>query len=344
MSEQNAALNTVKRTTTGQQSAHVHLDIRRSRYDDRDYEAAVAIENANYPEHPQDAQSWRYWDSNREAKYLYRRYLGEINGKIVATADLGHTSWSYQPGKYYVFVAVEPANQGRGIGHAFYNYLLDELALLQPVKLVSRAREDHAHSVRFLQRRGFKAVMRMPTSRLDVITFDPQPFQHKLDRVLNSGIVIKTMAQLRREDPDWKRKIYDLEWECLQDVPTTDPLTRRSLEQFERMTLNHPRLLDDAWFIAVDGQRYVGLSVLWYNPNNRRLLETGLTGVVRSHRRRGIATAMKLQAIDYARAQGAEQIDTDNEENNPMFQINIQLGFKPQPAFVEFQNQFLPAV
>lgn len=322
----------------------LRLHIRRFKYDDRDYEAAVAIENAIYPEHPQDAQSWRYWDSNREAKYLYRRYLAEVDGRPVASADLGHTAWSYQPGKFFVFVAVEPRYQRRGIGRAFYNYLMDEVAFLEPTKLVSRAREDHRHSTRFLKRRGFAATMRMPVSRLQVANFDPEPFQAKVNRTLGSGISIKTMAQLRDVDPHWKRKIYELEWECLQDVPSTDPFTKRSFEHFERVTLGNPRLLPDAWFVAIDGDHYVGLSVLWRNAADRRLLETGLTGVVRSHRRRGVATALKVQAIRYAQEAGAEYVDTDNEENNPMLQLNIQLGFKPQPAFVEYVKELLPAV
>ena len=249
-----------------------------------------------------------------------------------------------QPGKFFIYIGVNPHYQQQGIGSAFYDYLMGELMPLEPTKLVSKAREDHQQSFRFLQRRGFRSMLRMPCSRLQVAAFRPEPFQSKVDRVLQSGIVVKTMAELSAEDPDWKRKVYELEWECVQDVPTTDPLTKRTFETFESAILHHPRLLKDAWFIAVDGERYVGLSVLWRNPAKKELLETGLTGVVRSHRRRGIATAMKLRAIEYAQSYGATELITDNEENNPMFQINLRLGFEPMPAFHEFQKELTPAV
>lgn len=344
MPEQQMLLQWEHTTRSKEKFRDLYLHMRRFRYDDADYEAAVAIESAVYPEHPQHPDGWRYWDSNREAKYLWRRYLGEVDGNVVAMAELGHTHWSYQPSKYFVYVVVEPTYQRQGVGSAVYNYLMDEVALLEPTKLVSRAREDHDRSLRFLENRGFRPVLRAPTSRLTVADFDPAVFKEKVARVQQSGIAIKTLAQLQNEDPDWKRKVYDLEWECLQDVPSTDPFTRRSMAQFERMILNNPRLLADAWFIAVDGERYVGLSVLWRNLADRRLLNTGLTGVVRSHRRRGIATALKVQAIEYARRNGAQVIDTDNEENNPMFQLNLQLGFQPQPAFVDFEKQLMPAV
>ena len=210
------------------------------------------------------------------------------------------------------------------------------LAALQPVKLVSHTRENRKRSMRFLENRGFRVTMRAPVSRLFSASFDPQPFAEKVNRVRDSGIAIKTIAELGQEDPDWERKTYELEWECLQDVPSTDPLTKRSFEQFKKGTLGSPNLLPDAWFVAIDGSRYVGLSVLWRNLSTDSLLETGLTGVVRSHRRRGIATAMKVRAIQYAQAHGNAVVETDNEENNPMFQLNLQLGFEAQPAYLHY--------
>lgn len=68
-------------------------------------------------------------------------------------------------------------------------------------------------------------------------------------------------------------------------------------------------------------------------------LETASTGVVRSHRRRGITTAMKLRAIQWAQANGYESIETDNEENNPMYAINMQLGYQPMPAWLSYQKE-----
>ena len=75
---------------------------------------------------------------------------------------------------------------------------------------------------------------------------------------------------------------------------------------------------------------------LWINPANHKKLETGLTGVLRSHRRKGLALAMKLHVIRFAQEFGAEVIETENEENNPMYNINMLLGFQPRPAWLDF--------
>lgn len=313
--------------------------IRPFAYTDEAYRTFVAIQNAIDPENPQAVADWKYWDEIREPRYLFRRYVAEQHGRVVAIGSFGHTSWSYQPDKYFVRLLVHPGFQRRGIGSAFYSFLNGRLARLHPAKLVAGTRENRPRAIRFLEERGFRQVMREEVSRLESAGFDASRYAEKLERVRAGGIQIKTLAELMVEDPGWKEKTYNLEWECLQDVPSTDGFTRRSLETFEKQELENPCLLPDAWFIAVDGEQYVGLSVLWRNLATDRLLETGLTGVVRSHRRRGVATAMKVRAIQYAQARGNAAINTDNEENNPMFQLNLDLGFKPQPAFLDYQKE-----
>ena len=327
--------------TNGDENMH----IRPFSYEDADFAGAVAISNTIEPESPTSVTAWKHSDRNRQEKYLFRRFVAEraaANGhaaRMLATGACGHTFWSFDPDKYFITVQVHPEAQNQGIGSALYDFLLDELRPRKPTKLVSFTRENREVAIRFLQQRGFKQVMRIPVSRLESSTFDAGRFAQKLERVADSGIAIKTLQELSADDADWRRKVYELEWECVQDVPSTDPLTKQPFEQFEKRTLGNPSLLPDAWLVAVDGDHYVGLSVLWKNLATDRLLETGLTGVVRSHRRQGIATAMKVRAIQYAQAHGGAAIETDNEENNPMFQLNLQLGFEPQPAYLDFEQK-----
>ena len=60
--------------------------------------------------------------------------------------------------------------------------------------------------------------------------------------------------------------------------------------------------------------------------------------MVRAHRRQGIATAMKVRAIGFAKEYGAKIVETDNEENNPMYFLNLKLGFESQPAWLSFEK------
>lgn len=96
----------------------------------------------------------------------------------------------------------------------------------------------------------------------------------------------------------------------------------------------------DSAFFALDrdstsvGQRTLNI------PNAKSTTASvGMTGVVRSHRRRGIATALKVLTLQFAQAAGIEWIETSNEEHNPMLQLNIQLGFEPAAAWLDFEKR-----
>jgi len=197
--------------------------------------------------------------------------------------------------------------------------------------------------VRFLTQRGFKQVLRAPVSYLDLTSFDPAPFAAYPAGVKEQNIEIRPLSEIMLVEPDWKLKFWELEWELLQDVPTPEPLTKMPLDVFERRTYQSPNFVPEAQHIALDGDKWVGMSGLWRSQAVSHMLYTGLTGVVRSHRRRGIAIAMKLRAIDFAARYGATTIETDNEEGNPMFQINLKLGFEPQAAWLDFEKKLDPS-
>ena len=93
-------------------------------------------------------------------------------------------------------------------------------------------------------------------------------------------------------------------------------------------------------FFALDGDQFVGLSYLRVRSENPQELETGITGVLRDYRRRGIATALKVKAAAFAQQCGADRIMTMNEEKNPMYELNVQLGFKPLPRWITYQWDF----
>ena len=78
------------------------------------------------------------------------------------------------------------------------------------------------------------------------------------------------------------------------------------------------------------------MSNLWSTPAMNEIY-TGFTGVKRSHRRMGIALALKLRGIAYAKAHGHPVIRTNNDSTNKaMLSINERLGFVKQPAWITF--------
>lgn len=304
---------------------------------DRDYRGIVSVRNAVWPNLPDTVEERRYHDEHRDGRYLFERFVAEAGGRIVASCFLSEPVRTREPGLYFVAINVVPEWERRGIGSACYDHALEMLAVLRATALKSSTREDKPQGVRFLEKRGFRRVMREQMVRLEVSRFDAARFADKVEGVRAQRVEIVTLDALRERDPDCERELWDLDWRIHQDVPAPEPHARQSFESF-RSSLRAPGFLSDGYFVAVDGGRYVGLTNLLRAKADPATLGAGLTGVVRSHRRRGIATALKVRAVEYARSVGAAAIETGNEEDNPMAALNAALGFEPLPAWLVYKK------
>jgi mycothiol synthase len=306
-----------------------------------DYIGLAAVIAAVWPDRDASLSTLQHFDQTHSNGFFFQRFVLEQDGQMIAYCDYGEPADSYRPGKYWFELAVLPTQQGRGFGSALYERMERELRQrAQPLTMLTcKAREDQPAALRFLHKRGYQQVMRSHLASLDVAAFDPTPFAALLPKVAATGIELVSLAELAERDPDWQRKIYELDWECTLDEPLPDTPTKPSFEHYAAEIFGNPDFWPPAWFIAIDGGRYVGMTAANRNRRHPAQLDTFFTATVRSHRRRGLATALKLRQLDYAQRHGYTRIKTDNEEHNPMYQINLALGFRPEPALLFFQKQ-----
>jgi GNAT superfamily N-acetyltransferase len=213
--------------------------------------------------------------------------------------------------------------------------LLRVLVPHDPLELQCGIREDTQRAVRFAQDRGFEEEMRAWESRLNPHSVDLTEWERYPGRLREMGMEIKTMRQLEA-DANRNRKIHALIHELEKDVPSVNPLTPLPFEEWAPGFFDSPNLDLDLQLFAVDGTHYVGYTSLWLDSTSDHLY-TGLTGVHRDYRHKGVATALKVRAIEVARQRGCPCIRTWNEINNRgMLGINERLGFTKQPAWIEF--------
>ena len=113
------------------------------------------------------------------------------------------------------------------------------------------------------------------------------------------------------------------------------------LATFVRTIFERPSVLMDGFFIAREGAHIVGLSYLLRRPDGDA--EVGDTGVLASHRRRGIARVLKMLVTQYAVQGGIPYVHTDNRTDNAgMLTINRALGFVPADVIVIFERALAP--
>jgi RimJ/RimL family protein N-acetyltransferase len=98
-----------------------------------------------------------------------------------------------------------------------------------------------------------------------------------------------------------------------QDVPGSDGWVNEPAE-FREYTFGSPQFDAQLYLVAVtDDDRYAGLVRLW--PANR-VPRLGLVGVLRRHRRRGLASALLHAAFRPLAARGVEQVSAEADVTN----------------------------
>ena len=136
-----------------------------------------------------------------------------------------------------------------------------------------------------------------------------------------------------------RRLLWQLDEHVGPDVPSDAPEVTPPFPEWEKILMSGPGFRPEAFFLAVEpGGEYVGISMLFHLQATSDL-NTGLTGVRRDWRRHGIALALKLMAIDYAKALGAPRVRTENATTNrPMLSINEALGFEKDPVTICYKK------
>lgn len=318
------------------------LDIRPvDETDDADLDVVVALSNAVEPDHPVTADELRDRRDRRAPKLRCQRYVATVDGVPAATGGYSQHEFSYHPQHFHVSGRVLDAFKGQGVGTALHERILADLEPFAPVRLSGSTRDNRPDALAFLADLGYVETMREWESRLEVASFDPTPFAGAEEKARAAGITFCTLADAYAAEgrESALRKLYELDAEAGEDVPSDVPFTQPPFEDWLRL-VDGRSFRPESFFLAIapDGT-HAGVSMLFHREATPELA-TGLTGVRRAWRRHGIALALKLRAIDYARSIGAPAIRTENASTNVgMLAINVALGFVRLPAFVSFEKR-----
>lgn len=301
-----------------------------------DYERAALVRNAWVlidPQLPKEMYTYMTEDP-KDANII--RFLLNDSERDVAYLSVVQCFWSAEPGVYQVNMnflpdAFSPELFAEALGRA-----LRHIRGFGGTKVSVWSFSPKAELIQELTRHGFEAGQKNPVSGCMLQEFDLEPWSAQYP--LPSDLRLVTAAQLRDEFPnDWTRRLHDFENIGMQDVPLPQPFQPLAHEVFEAGLLSPFTNLETVFYLA-DGEQLVCGTAFGQNKVDPTEAFTFLTTTLRSYRRRGLARSLKIHAMQQAKSRGVRRLITDNEESNPMLQLNLALGFRVFMDAVNFSR------
>ena len=211
-------------------------------------------------------------------------------------------------GSAFGMVRVHPDSRRLGIGSALLDAVRAQAQALGREHIWGRVRDSE--SLAFAGRRGFAEVTREVVVLREVRPGDGEG---------TAGVVELGDQHLQAA--------YDVCVECIPEIHAPLPGQAPPYDEWLRHEVRDPAVA----FVALDGDEVVGYARLHTTGLPHRL-EHGLTAVRRSHRRRGLATALKRAQIAWAAEHGYRELVADMVEANVgMRAVNERLGYQPLP-------------
>ncbi|MDQ6771947.1 MAG: GNAT family N-acetyltransferase [Candidatus Dormibacteraeota bacterium] len=275
-----------------------------------DLDSFLAVRNESELQ-PLSAEQWRARQARVPPARFERFLVGEIEGQIVATGWL--REHELLPGHLLASVKVLGRSRGRGTGSALAARLMGLAREWNPEGLEAHVLDDDPGARAWAEHRHFELADHRFNSRLELAAFADAGYQDAVSRMAERGI--------RIEPADDHDRVYELYARLMADTP--DEVQPPDRDFYDT------HLVRDGVFrlVARAGERWVGIAIV--EPMAPDGGYNSFTGVIPAARGRGVATALKVAAIQDARRRGMAWLTaTNNVRNASMLAINEALGYR----------------
>ena len=228
---------------------------------------------------------------------------------------------------------VWPEHQRKGIGRSLVSRL-EEFARERGAKcLLFMVYERWPYALEAARRLGYEPKTHYFQSSINPQEFDARAFTDTIARVVSGGYEIKALSELS-ECEDTNRAYYVAVHSSDTDTPYMEYFGWPDYEDYRQMVMNSQWFDRRGVFVALKEGKIVGVSTV--NKGSGEFngeMFVDYTGVLREHRGKGIATALKVCAIEHAKSIGGTFLRTENNDGNPaMRAVNRKLGFQEKPG------------
>ena len=290
--------------------------------------------------HPDDDKNnWKIRD-----KSLIRDRLLLYDNKILIGALYYSQGRDENNRTTFYTLNLDPSYNHKGYRALLYNRMLELVKEFNCNKLLTGIYEhpNYKEHQKLLINNGFKLVQTNREYSCDIRKVDTKKYQSLIKKLESEGIHFYDSKEEMLDWPNHYEKLEELEWTYAQDFPIPDGVkhTRTPFKHWLKTLHHYYENFYGADIIAVHKTQYIGATDIEVYPKTEPHKGwTGGLGVLKEFRRKGIATALKIKAIEALLKKGVTEVRTDNEENNPMYKINVELGFKPVPFSLEYMKE-----
>jgi GNAT superfamily N-acetyltransferase len=291
----------------------------------------VAVRNAVTPDWPASREDVA-WSSATYPGGV--RFLARLDGRAVGAGNAGRM-YVYPPDHpdWWLELTVLPEARGRGAGTGLLAAIVAAARDAGKQGLQGPTWEHRPEGQAFLANRGFIEHERAKAVRLDLADAPPAT-------AVPAGIRLVTLA----ERPDLVVGVHRVAEETFPDIPSADePARAGDLAEFRARDVDRPGIRLDGFQVALAGEEVIGYASVIVERARPSIGIHDMTAVRRGWRGNGVATALKLATIDWARRAGLEALETGNDvENGPMRAVNARLGYRPLPDIVFMRGPLPP--
>lgn len=286
---------------------------------------ACELYNQLHPESPDVPKRMREGMDTTPSEHVIGRWVGHRGDDMVLAVRIVREFWTGQ---------LDNCNLAMGFHRSDLKGAAEglEFAVAQArgagcKSMVTWMRDDWPEVLAIAPLQQAQVTQTNAESFLRLEDFDEVAWQERVADTRQKFEILSCEELLKDDDGTIRHELWRLEQDIMRDVPLPTPYQEISFDLFNKHLDQSRTDWPTMFFARVEGE-FAAMSCVYQNEVDSSRWDTGITGVRRAYRRQGLAMTLKVHAMSDVKRRGGVILGTDNEEANPMWELNQQLGFR----------------